>query len=1062
MIVDIQNIKDDFKSFFLDMQDGIKSSINFNEEKLKIETEKRILSFLNKHGIDLTSKVQYEASSIGNTTKITGRIDALYGNVVIEYKKYGILNKKSNLTKGINQLREQYLNKLQDKIKPKFIGILFDGVNIIFIKFNKNISDWEERQEIFNQDNLYEWILYITGSSKKQVTPQLLKNDFSLNQNYVTKFIHQLYNKLTTSKNDRVNMLYNEWDKTFRYIYGGVLDELNIKDIFSDLFNDDMLNNKDIKIDKLLFIVYTYYSFIVKLFASEIACVNIKIAPETPIKLIRESDDILESLRYIEDGNFFRDITNIDNYIEGGFFSWYLEVLDTDLENSINEILSIVNEYEPNSFFIEEQTSRDLLKSLYEDIVPLKIRHDLGEYYTPDWLAQLAVDDSGFIGDKDSKVLDPACGSGAFIVEFINRIKSYLLNTNLNNSQTIDYICSRVIGFDVNPVAILTARTNYLIAISPYINFGSNQAITIPIYLADSIITPTTESKGKIENNSYKISTVEGEFSIPKSLLDKNLLGNILRMVEQTIYESYPLSDFNKRIKNEGIILDDFEQDEIDIFYTKITELHKVNKNQIWAKIILNSFAPLLFNDFSHVIGNPPWIKWDFLSKEYRNKLSILYLDIYKLFSHKGMKASLGYAHDDISILFTYIAMDKYLRTNGKLTFVLKQTLYKSVAGEQFRRFAIEKTNQSTPVKCLGVHDLLKLNPFGQGQETSIVTLEKNNTNKYPVPYYQWNKNVRSRFKHSDMGSYVKENCSITNLDAYPDPMTGIHTAPWIIIPNGQPLPHISKNKSFYKARHGVVNDLNSVFLLDILNKTQDGIKIKNLGDKGKKKTKTITKNIETDLIYPLIKPRDTKKWGITTYQYMIVPQIKAGDNNESELRTELPQSYSFLKSFETEFGTRKSKWFYGGDKPFYSLFGIGTYTFQKFKIVWCCMSYQPNFSVVSDIEDEFIGKKTFIPDNTIGYISVDNANEAYYICSILNSNKIKALFSLRSSKSKWGISIEMVNNVPIIEFDKTNKFHVELFKLSKKAHNSINEKQLVTLENKMNLIIDSHEILND
>ncbi len=824
-----------------------------------------------------------------------------------------------------------------------------------------------------------------------------------------------------------------------------------------------MLDNKDIKIDKLLFIVYTYYSFIVKLFASEIACVNIKIAPETPIKLILKSNNLQESLRYIEDGNFFRDITNIDNYIEGGFFSWYLEVLDKDLENSINEILSIVNEYEPNSFFVEEQTSRDLLKSLYEDIVPLKIRHDLGEYYTPDWLAQLAVDDGGFIGDEDSKVLDPACGSGAFIVEFINRIKSYTYNKlNLTNYQMIDYICSRVIGFDVNPVAILTTRTNYLIAISPYIDFGSNQAITIPIYLTDSIITPTTESKGKIENNSYKISTVEGEFSIPKSLLDKNLLGNILRTVEQTIYESYPLFDFNKRIKNEGIILDNFEQEEIDIFYTKITELHKVNKNQIWAKIILNSFAPLLFNNFSHVIGNPPWIKWDFLSKEYRNKLSVLYLDIYKLFSHKGMKASLGYAHDDISILFTYIAMDKYLRDNGKLTFVLKQTLYKSIAGEQFRTFIIEKTNSSTPIKCLGVHDLLKLNPFGQGQETSIVTLEKNNTNTYPVPYYQWNKNIRSKFKHSDISKYVKENCSITNLDAYPDPMTGSHTAPWIIIPTGQALPHISKNKSFYKARHGVVNDLNSVFLLDIISKTQDGIRIKNLGDKGKKKTKTITKNIETDLIYPLIKPRDTKKWGITTYQYMIVPQIKAGDNNESELRTELPQSYSFLKSFESEFGTRKSKWFYGGDKPFYSLFGIGTYTFQKYKIVWCCMSYLPNFSVVSDIEDEFIGTKTFIPDNTIGYISVDNENEAYYICSILNSNKIKALFSLRSSKSKWGLSIEMINNVPIREFNKTNKLHVELFKLSKKAHHNINEKKVITLENKMNLIIDSNEFLND
>ena len=52
----------------------------------------------------------------------------------------------------------------------------------------------------------------------------------------------------------------------------------------------------------------------------------------------------------------------------------------------------------------------------------------------------------------------------------------------------------------------------------------------------------------------------------------------------------------------------------------------------------------------------------DFLSKDYKAKLNHLYLDIYKLFSHTGMKAGLGYSHDDISVMFMYVAIDKYLK----------------------------------------------------------------------------------------------------------------------------------------------------------------------------------------------------------------------------------------------------------------------------------------------------------------------------------------------------------------------------------------------------------------
>ena len=56
----------------------------------------------------------------------------------------------------------------------------------------------------------------------------------------------------------------------------------------------------------------------------------------------------------------------------------------------------------------------DVLKGLYESLVDPEQRHDLGEYYTPDWLAHRIC--AEVIDEPlQQRVLDPACGSGTFL-----------------------------------------------------------------------------------------------------------------------------------------------------------------------------------------------------------------------------------------------------------------------------------------------------------------------------------------------------------------------------------------------------------------------------------------------------------------------------------------------------------------------------------------------------------------------------------------------------------------------------------------------------------------------
>lgn len=69
--------------------------------------------------------------------------------------------------------------------------------------------------------------------------------------------------------------------------------------------------------------------------------------------------------------------------------------------------------------------------------VPQSIRRLLGEFYTPDWLADFVLDQAGYTGS--GTLLDPTCGEGVF-----------LKRANARGGAAR--------GFDINPLAVMTAR----------------------------------------------------------------------------------------------------------------------------------------------------------------------------------------------------------------------------------------------------------------------------------------------------------------------------------------------------------------------------------------------------------------------------------------------------------------------------------------------------------------------------------------------------------------------------------------------------------------------------
>jgi len=133
----------------------------------------------------------------------------------------------------------------------------------------------------------------------------------------------------------------------------------------------------------------------------------------------------------------------------------------------------------------------DLLKDLYLQLFPREVRHVLGEYYTPDWLAEklLTATLGRDLGDPSRQALDPACGSGTFLVLLIKHIRRRVASGAISPRRALEFILRNVTGCDVHPLAVQAARTNYLLALGDLLRF-TREPVDIPVYEADSILCP--------------------------------------------------------------------------------------------------------------------------------------------------------------------------------------------------------------------------------------------------------------------------------------------------------------------------------------------------------------------------------------------------------------------------------------------------------------------------------------------------------------------------------------------------------------------------------------------
>ena len=131
-------------------------------------------------------------------------------------------------------------------------------------------------------------------------------------------------------------------------------------------------------------------------------------------------------------------------------------------------------------------------------------------------------------------------------------------------------------------------------------------------------------------------------------------------------------------------------------------------------------------------MGNPPWVNWEYMPEKYRKTSQHLWLD-YQLFNAKGR--DLSFSKEDISVLITYLVIDKLLNSNGILAFVIRQGVFKSAQnGVGFRRFRVK---DDYDIKVLRVDDLSNIRAFDNAtNSTALVYIRKKCFNKISSSLY--------------------------------------------------------------------------------------------------------------------------------------------------------------------------------------------------------------------------------------------------------------------------------------------------------------------------------------
>src|SRR5918992_5405250 len=326
---------------------------SIKESSSEATVRHRCLEFLQGSlGISLQATDELEHSVF------RGRIDAVLGRLVFEFKQ--------DLVSSINEAEAQLRRYLSD-LHRQYPDITYTGIACDGLRFYVYRASYQDNREAALEpigsldlerapDSLeaFLWLDSLFAHFRQDRTAPTARSVVvalgasSPTFRHVFPVLLGLFRKVKDAP--EVVVRYREWQSYLSIVYGSEVG------------------------DDALFVRHTYLSLVARLIARSFL---------EPGAMLTSLEDLGKTI----DGEYFRE-QGIDNFIEDDFFTWLLKSPDI-----VGDALELARRL-AHSLAVYDfgQARQDLLKSLYEELVDPETRHDLGEYYTPDWLAEYILD----------------------------------------------------------------------------------------------------------------------------------------------------------------------------------------------------------------------------------------------------------------------------------------------------------------------------------------------------------------------------------------------------------------------------------------------------------------------------------------------------------------------------------------------------------------------------------------------------------------------------------------------------------------------------------------------
>ncbi|NPA99385.1 MAG: N-6 DNA methylase [Crenarchaeota archaeon] len=582
--------------------------------------------------------------------------------------------------------------------------------------------------------------------------------------------------------------------------------------------------------------------------------------------------------------DFENKINSNRNLFPPSVFEWIFQALDdqsldTQLRNNLENTLTIM--LQTIASINVAALSFDSFRVLYQNILPREIRRSLGEFYTNEQIVDEVLDAAGLNCDqikvlyerwktgKSVRILDPACGSGSFLVRLIRRIYSCLHC----KPDIVDFIESIIYGIDINPFASEMARLNVILAISDGLQSTCRYAVynvqRVNVYWGDSLTTavisqhPTGARMLRIRIPSlarFLESTKSPEIILPHpDIIDPIILiDNILKSI-------------NKKSKEEFIreLLEGLPEDVkfaygdiLGSVWDVITSV--INAGNSRAIELLKSSIRVLrhVGEIDYVIGNPPWVRIHEISPQVRNKLR-KYYKFYlpgSSYDPRFRKTKTPFkSQQDYSMAFVERGL-QLLKQGGVLSYVITSKILKTTYAGKLRETLLYKT------KILRIVDysLYPVSLFEDAVNYPLIIAVKNTD---PSPDHAVNVTVYNTVGHRKDFQLPQQELPLdkntTNLNS--------RMSPWILAP----LPVIKVLRKLqsggerlgdvYEIMMGVKTSANDLFIIKEIKECNKGI-VRAVLENGREV------EVEEWLIHPMVRGEDIDPFEYRINYYIIFP----------------------------------------------------------------------------------------------------------------------------------------------------------------------------------------------